>query len=363
MVKIEPIGQQGSVPERFLALPYTLHAGSPWWTPRPVEGTVKLLDTTYSPYWKQADRELFVAVKDGKVVGRIAATDDRQVGHEDGAGYFGFFECIDDQAVADALLAATAGWLLERGRRLMRGPFCPAPYIYDLGLLVDGFDRPQSFSEPYNPPYYQKLLESRGLSKLADYLSLDLPGRPEEQLLKARVRCRVESYPGLRVRPFDSARIGHDIGIATGILNSTYQSDSVYAADSFEVERFALESLAPFGDWSLCSIAEVNGEPAGIMITSPNYDELYGRPSGDATPGIAGASIVELAIDARFQNTPTAAALIYAFWDAVIAKGCKYNRACFVREDNQACLSLITTFGGVAAKRFRIYETALSALV
>jgi ribosomal protein S18 acetylase RimI-like enzyme len=363
MVKIEAVGQEGAVPGCFLALPYALHAGNPWWTPRPVEDTVKLLDTACSPFWKQADRELFVAVKEGKVVGRIAATDDRQVGREDGAGYFGFFESIDDQAVADALLAAAAGWLRERGRRLMRGPFCPSPYIYDLGLLVDGFDRRQSFSEPYSPPYYQELLESRGLAKLADYLSLDLPGRQPNGVLKDSVRRRLQSNPALRVRTFDPGRIERDIGIATEMLNSTYESDSIYAADSLEVERFALESLAPFGDWSLCFIAEMGGEPAGIMITSPNYDELYGRPSGDATPGIGGASIVELAIGARFQNTLAATALLYAFWDAVIAKGYEYNKACFVHEDNQACLSLIATFGGVAAKRFRIYETALSNLV
>ena len=372
MVRVDAVGQDGAVGDGFLNLPYELYAGNPCWTPRLPKDTVKLLDTAYSPYWKQADRELFVAVRDSKVVGRIAVTDDRLVSHEDGAdaGYFGFFETINDQSVADALLAAAARWLLARGRRFMRGPFSPSPYIYDLGLLIDGFDQAQSFSEPYNPSYYLQLLESRGFTKVVDYLSLELPGRPEERLLKDRVRRRVQSHPGLSVRRFDPSRIEHDLGIATAILNATYQTDSVYAADSLDVERFALESLAPFGDWSLSSIAEVHGEPAGIMITSPNYDDLYARPTahGDmprpnASLSITGGCIVELAVVSRFQNTPTAAALIYAFWDAVMAQGYKYNKVCFVREDNQASLSLTTAFGGRPTKRFRIYETDLSNLV
>lgn len=370
MIQIDAVGQNGAVPESFLALPGTLYAGQRCWTPRPVENTVKLLDTAYSPYWKQAERELFIAVSDGKIVGRIAVTDDRTVSREDGAGYFGFFEAIDDQAVADALLACAAHWLRVRGRRVMRGPFSPSPYIYDLGLLVDGFDRPQSFSEPYHPPYYQRLLESRGLKKIVDYLSIDLPGRAPAGVLKDRVRQRLQASSALHVRRFDSSRIESDLDIATQILNAEYGSDAIYSADPVDVGRFALNSLAPFDDWSLCFIAEVDGETAGIMIASPDYDDGYRRsagcgqrPSALQPPGTArGACIVELAVVSEFQHTQAATALLYAFWDAVAARDYEYNKACFVEDDNQACLPLTNAFGGVPSKRLRIYETALSTL-
>lgn len=285
MIQIEAIGQNGCVPETFLALPDALYAGQRHRTRRPKENTLRLLDTTVSPHWKQAERELFVAVSDGMVVGRIAVTDDRTVGREDGAGYFGFFEAVDDQAVADALLASAARWLDARGRRIMRGPFSPSPYIYDRGLLVDGFDRPQSFSEPYQPPYYQRLLESRGLTKRLDYLSIDLPGRAPEGALKARIRQRLQANPKLRVRRFDPNRIESELDIATQVLNAEYASDPVYSDDPVDVGRFALNWLAPFGDWSLCFIAEIGGETAGIMIASPDYDDGYRRlATGDRQP-------------------------------------------------------------------------------
>lgn len=370
MLTIEAVGQNGSVPESFLALSDALYAGQRCRTPRPAENTLRLLDTAVSPHWKQSERELFIAVSDGMVVGRIAVTEDRTVSREDGAGYFGFFESVDDQAVADALLAAAARWLDARGRRIMRGPFSPSPCIYERGLLVDGFDRPQSFSEPYQPPYYQRLLESRGLTKRLDYLSIDLPGRAPEGALKERVRQRLRANPKLRVRRFDASRIESELDIATQVLNAEYASDPIYSDDPVDVGRFALNCLAPFGDWSLCFIAEIGGEAAGIMIASPDYDDAYRRlatggrqPPATPLPDAArGACILELAVVARFKHTQAATALLYAFWDAVAARDYEYNKACFVEDDNQACLPLVNAFGGVPSKRLRIYEGALSTL-
>lgn len=368
MIDIETVGQNGAVPERFLALPYALYAANPCWTPRPAENTAKLLDTSYSPYWRQAERQLFVAAQDGKVVGRIAVTDDRTVSREDGVGYFGFFEAVDDQAVADALLAMAGDWLRKRGRRRMLGPFCPSPYIYELGLLIDGFDGPQAIGESYHPAYYQRLLETHGLTKSVDELSFDLPGRAPEGALKNAVRRRIAARPELRVRPFDTSRIESELRIAADILNAEYGADPIYSADPFDVARFALESLVPFGDWGLCSIAEIDGEPAGIVIIAPDCDAGWrasaargGAASLDAPCAPTGSCIVELAIAPKFQNTHAATALFYAFWDAIGTRGYTYNRACFVDEDNRACLSLIAAFGGRLARRYRVYQTNLDA--
>lgn len=362
MLFIEAVGSDGNVPECFLTLPETIYAGNSCRSQRPSGQTVRLLDTTTSPFWQYADRELFVALKNGEIVGRVVATDDRRVrrGDEDsggGAGYFGFFECIDDQAVADALLAAAGDWLRQRGLRRMHGPFCPSPYIYGLGLLIDGFDDPQAIGEPYHPPYYRRLLETHGLVKSVDELSLDMPGHAPEGTLKNAVRRRIAARPELRVRPFDTTRIEDELRIVSDILNAEYDSDPIYSADPFEVARFALESLVPSGDWGLCLIAEIDGEPAGIMLNAPDCDVA----SLDAACAATGSCVVELAIAPKFQHTHVGPALFYAFWDAVGKRGYTYNRACFVDEDNQACLSVIAAFGGRVARRYRVYQTELTA--
>ena len=370
MLRIEAVGSDGKVPECFLTLPEAIYAGNACRSQRPPGLTVRLLDTTVSPFWRYAERELFVALEAGEVVGRVVATDDRRMYRtgEDGegsAGYFGFFECIDDQAVADALLTAAGDWLRQRGLRRMRGPFSPSPYIYELGLLIDGFDDPQAIGEPYHPPYYQRLLETHGLVKSVDELSLDMPGRAPEGTLKNAVRRRIAARPELRVRPFDPSRLDDELRIVSDILNTEYGSDPIYSADPFEVARFALESLIPSGDWGLCLIAEIDGEPAGIMINAPDCDcGCGGRASAtpaDAACAATGSCVVELAVAPKFQHTHVGPALFYAFWDAVGKRNYTYNRACFVDEDNRACLSLIDAFGGRVARRYRVYESELAA--
>src|SRR5512142_1236203 len=139
----------------FVAFPYSLHRADPGWAP-PLRRDVRaLLDRRKNPFYDHAERELFLARRGGAVVGRIAAIDDRLhlETHRDGAGFFGFFECEDDGAVAAALFGAAADWLRPRGRTCMRGPVCPS-LNDEAGLLVDGFETPSVVMMPHNPRYY-----------------------------------------------------------------------------------------------------------------------------------------------------------------------------------------------------------------
>ena len=92
--------------KQFVELPYTLYRNDPHWVP-PLRIAVKeLLDKAKHPFYANAETELYLAKRDGKVVGRVAAILDKAHNrfHEEKAGFFGFFECVNDQAVADALL-------------------------------------------------------------------------------------------------------------------------------------------------------------------------------------------------------------------------------------------------------------------
>ena len=108
-------------------------------------------------------------MRDGRVTGRIAAILDRNFNRfqDEEAGFFGFFECVNDQEAATALLQAAREWLLARGARIMRGPVNPSTN-YECGLLVDGFDSSPMVMMTYNPPYYAALLEGAGLRKAKD---------------------------------------------------------------------------------------------------------------------------------------------------------------------------------------------------
>src|SRR5512135_938714 len=120
---VEPVRGRSDL-EAFLALPYELHRGLPGWTPLLRRDVRTTLDPTRNPFFDHAERELFLARRAGRVVGRVAAIHDRlhNETHRDRVGVFGFFESVDDPEVACALLEAAAAWLRARHRDAMRGP-------------------------------------------------------------------------------------------------------------------------------------------------------------------------------------------------------------------------------------------------
>ncbi len=111
-----------------------------------------LLSRSKNPFFEHAEAEYFLAERGGEVVGRIAAIANRlhNETHDDQVGFFGFFECVDDKAVADALFAAAAEWLRARGFDTVRGP-ASFSVNDECGLLVDGFDTPPTLMMPHNP--------------------------------------------------------------------------------------------------------------------------------------------------------------------------------------------------------------------
>ena len=124
------------------------------------------------PFQQIAEIQTFLAVRDGEPVGRVAAilnhASNRHFNEE--RGYWGFFESVDDPAVAHPLFDAARGWLAERNIKAVRGPVNPS-MNYECGLLIDGFEMQPTFLMPYNPPYYQALVESYGWAKTQDLFS------------------------------------------------------------------------------------------------------------------------------------------------------------------------------------------------
>ena len=151
---------------RFQWLPYE---GNPYWVPPLLMDRRKLIDRKNNPFYKHAVMELFLAERNGSVVGRIGAivNDNHNKEHNENIGFFGFFECINDRAVAHALFDAVRNWLAQRNVQALRGPMNPS-LNYEVGLLIEGFDDPPTFMMTYNPPYYAELIESYGFVKAHD---------------------------------------------------------------------------------------------------------------------------------------------------------------------------------------------------
>ncbi|HEX6106756.1 MAG TPA: hypothetical protein VFZ26_14305, partial [Gemmatimonadales bacterium] len=188
-----------------------------------------LLSRDKNPFFEHAEAEYFLAERGEKVVGRIAAVSNRlhNETHGDRVGFFGFFETVHDQAVADALFAAAAGWCRSRGHDVLRGP-ASFSVNDECGLLVDGFDTPPTVMMPHNPPYYVELVERAGFRKAKDLLvyqggAMDRYVPVPERL--ARGTELIRRRQGITLRPLDMKRFDADIEAIKRIYNSAWEKN------------------------------------------------------------------------------------------------------------------------------------------
>jgi hypothetical protein len=155
--------------KKFIKFPWNIYRDDPNWVPPLIFDQLQFFTPGKNPYLSHSKAQLFMAFRGEGPVGRISAHENNQhiQVHRDGAGFFGFFECVNDQAVANALFDAASSWLRDRGLKTMRGPVSFS-VNHEVGLLIDAFDEPPLIRMTYNPPYYADLIEGYGLQKIQD---------------------------------------------------------------------------------------------------------------------------------------------------------------------------------------------------
>ncbi len=173
--------------KQFLDLPYRLYATEKRWVPPLRIERKEHIDPSKNPFFEHAEVQFFLALREGRVVGRISAHVDRNLNdfQDNRWGLFGFFECENDPEAARALVDTAEAWLRERGRDRMVGPM-DFTTNDECGLLIEGHERPPIILCPWQHPYYQPLLEEAcGLDKAMDLLMWEL-----------QVSDKVEGAPG-----------------------------------------------------------------------------------------------------------------------------------------------------------------------
>jgi len=270
-VVVKPVSSRGDR-RRFLDLPWSLYGNDPLWVPPLRLVQKELVGYRKHPFWEQAEIQTFLAWRNGQVCGRIAAIINRAhiERYDERRGFFGFFESIDDQEVATALLDAVREWLTQRNVPLMRGPANPS-MNYECGLLVEGFDTPPTFLTTYNPPYYARLIEAYGFRKSQDLLAFvgyraQLPEfdvRLSSLADQAQERCQAV------VRIMNTRQ---DIDLMLELYNRSFDGMWGFVPLSkHEIKEF-VSTLRYLVSPELALIAEVDGQGVGAVIGLPDYN-------------------------------------------------------------------------------------------
>jgi hypothetical protein len=243
-----------------------------------------LLSRAKNPFFEHAEAQYFLAERGAALVGRIAAISNRlhNETHGDGVGFFGFFETIQDQAVADALLASATEWVRQRGHNVLRGPASFSTND-ECGVLVDGFDTPPTLMMPHNPPYYPMLLERAGFTKAKDllvyrggYESVYIP--VPDRLAKGTELIRKRQ--GITIRPLDMKHFHEEVERIKVIYNQAWEKNwGFIPMTDHEIDHLA-EQFKPVVIPDLVPFAEKDGKIIGFGIVLPDLNQVFKRHNG-----------------------------------------------------------------------------------
>lgn len=282
-LSIIPVGDKAEL-ERFIRLPARLNAGDPAFVMPLLMERREALDPKHNPFFTHADHQFWLAVRDGRDVGRISAQIDHLAPQEPGrpTGAFGLIAAEDDAEVFAALFAEAEAWLKARGMVRAIGPL-NLSVNEEVGLLVDGFETPPMVMMGHDPRYAGARVEGAGYVKAKDvyaYVSR-IDGHALGGVLE---RASKTTAPGVKLRQLDMKRYDAEVATLTEILNDAWRDNWGFTPTTEAETRHLAAALKPVVDPRLVWFADIDGEPAAVMVLLPNVNEAIRDLGGKLLP-------------------------------------------------------------------------------
>ena len=357
--------------KEFITFPWKIYRDDPNWVPPLIFTQLQFFTPGKNPYFAHSKAQLFMAFRGMEPVGRISAHENNQHVHvhKDGAGFFGFFECIDDHAVGRALLDAAARWLGERGLKTMRGPLSFSVND-EAGLLIDAFDEAPLIRMTYNPPYYAGLIEGYGLQKIQDlYAYAMFEGAGLSESVRGIADAALED-PKLVVRTVNMGDFTNELEKIEKIYAEAWSENwgAVPLTDD-EFDRVVGE-LKLIADRDLFFIAEYDGEPAGMSLVLSDVNEALKKAGGRLFPlgllkilwrrrKVKSMRMPLMGIRKEYRMKGIDAVLCCRTYDVVKKKRPRKIELSWILESNTGANAVLKKMGARRAKTYRIYEKPL----
>jgi GNAT superfamily N-acetyltransferase len=355
----------------FINLPWQLYRGDPNWVPLLKSDLKKRLDRAHYPFFDHAQAEFFLARRDGRVVGRIAAIkDDAYTAfHEEPTGFFGFFECIPHQEAASALFSHAADWLRARNLTVMRGPMSYSTND-DCGLLVEGFDSPPAIMMTYNPRYYIDLIEGFGFQKAKDLLAYEITKEVSLSDRLVRTVELIKQRKKITIRPLIKKQINQEVQRVKEVYNSAWEKNWGFVPlTDREIDQMA-KDLIQIIDPDLVLFAEVEGETIAFILALPDFYRALKHANGRLFPfgllkilwharKIDTARVLAFGIKEAYRRQGVDALLYYEVYKRGVEKGYRRGELSWILEDNALMNRAIENMGARVYKRYRIYDYPL----
>jgi len=372
VVRVRPVRGRRDL-SKFIDLPYRLHARDPVWVPPLRMDVATLLSRTKNPFFEHADAEYFLAERDGRVVGRVAAISNRlhNETHNDKVGFFGFFDCELDQEIANALFDAAAAWVKARGHDILRGPASFSTND-ECGLLVDGFDLPPTLMMPHNPPHYPGFFDAAGFKKAKDLLVyrggyqgcyLPVPER------LARGTELIQKRQGITIRGLNLNDFEGEVERIKHLYNACWEKNwGFIPMTDHEIDHLA-KAFKPVVIPDLVPFAEREGKIIAFGLVLPDLNEvLHSNRSGRIFPAalkilwalkrktLHRCRIVLLGVLPEYRNRGVDAMLYHYIWTTSAKHGITWGEAGWILEDNPAMNAGLEKMNFSVYKTYRLYD-------
>jgi hypothetical protein len=376
-VTIRPVGSKADR-KAFVDFAWDVYRNDPAWIPPLKDEVHGLLNPRKNPWFEHARAELWLAERDGRIVGRISAQVDELVQQHMGAGtgQWGMFEALDREA-ALTLIGTAEDWL--RGQRMTRalGPFSLS--IWDEpGLEIEGFAEPPTVMMGHHRPEYREWIESAGYAKAKDLITYEVDIAHWWDPKIGRLIEMGERNPRIRIRKVDKSRFDEEARTILNLLNNAWSDNWGFVPLTESEIAYAGKKLKPIIYEELVRVAEYDGEPVAFMITIPDMNELIrdldGKlfPFGWAKllwrlrhPKTKRARVPLMGVAKKLHNTRLASQLAFMLIeftrrDVVRNFGVETGEFGWILEDNKGMLSIAELPGAKVNHRYRIYEKRLA---
>lgn len=366
-IEIIPV-ETSKAHNQFIKFPYKHYKEDPYWVPPLLMDQKVLLNEKKHPFYEHALVQFFIARQNQKVVGRIAAIIDERHNetHNEKAGFFGFFETIENFEVSRKLLEAAQNWIKNHKMEMMRGPVNPC-LNEDAGTLVDGFDSSPRIMMTYNPPYYPEFLEQYGLKKAMDlyayYMNDENPPPPKLIRVAEKVRQRHD----IHIRPIVMKKFWKEVDKVWYIYNRAWSKNWGFVPMTKSEFDHLAKNLKQVIIPELALIAEINNRPVGFSISLPDLNQALKTINGKLFPfGLLKViqeskkndmiRVITLGVIHEYQKIGIDAILYWDTWRNATARGYHQAEMSWVLENNTPMKRAAQMLGGSIYKTYRLYE-------
>jgi GNAT superfamily N-acetyltransferase len=366
---IEPVASRHQR-KQFLMFPWSHYRGDPNWIPPLRQNQRELVGYVRHPFYEKNEVQTFLAYQSGEVCGRIAAILNRGhiERHNEQRGFFGFFECIDDEEVARGLFDAVRQWFAERGILSLRGPANPS-LNYEVGLLIEGFDSPPTFMMTYNPPYYAKLIEAYGFRKAQDLYAfvghIDMLPKTAEKLRP--IALGIIEHLGVRLRPLDQKHFRQDVEAFLDIYNRSLANTWGFVPMSADEVRHMAGGLKHLIVPELVVGVEVDGRLVGAVFGLLDYNPRIRDINGRLFPfgfwrllrnkqEIKRIRAISTNVLPEYQRQGLGLVLLHGLVPKAMEWGIQEAEFSWVLESNLLSRRSLEKGGAIRAKTYRVYD-------